>query len=538
MCTNFDVNTTKTILIRFTKGLMKINSSIIFLIITLMGLIEMNAQALKTGSSKTLPSNVKKITIVQADKVSYKENQGYQVLKGNVVFEHDSTFMYCDSAHLNLKYNSFKAFSKIRVLKGDSITLIADTLYYLGNTKTADLFGNIVYKDRKMELKTPSLNYDLNTDIGKYSKGAVIKSAGDTNVLSSKIGTYESANQQLFFKDSVKLTNPEYVMKSDTLLYNVSSKMALFYGSTTIISEDNKIYCERGWYDTENEVSSLWKKAKIITKEQELSGDSIHYDRNKSVGKVYGNVFFKDTTNKIEGKGEYAYYNEKLDSLAISKSAQMTQFFEKDTLFLKAEFISVKNDTLTDQRTILSNGNVRVFKSDLQAKCDTLRYADQDSLMHFIGTPILWSDKNQITGNYIVAKTSKGKIEQMDVLKNAFIISAVDTVYYNQIKGKNLVALFVENKISKVTISGNSESMYYLNDEGDPVTEGNYAKSSNMIITFEEEEIGTIKFEVTPTAKLNDVEKMTESNLKLEGFSWQITSRPQRIEFLNFSNNE
>ena len=127
---------------------------------------------------------------------------------------------------------------------------------------------------------------------------------------------------------------------------------------------------------------------------------------------------------------------------------------------------------------------------------------------------------------------------KMEVVKNAFIISAVDTLYYNQIKGKNLLALFIENKISKVTISGNSESMYYLNDEDEPVTEGNYAKSSNMIITFEEEEIGTIKFEVTPISKLNDVEKMTESDLKLEGFSWQIASRPQRIEFLNFSNNE
>lgn len=509
---------------------MNIRTCIAIFTLAIFGLLKMNAQVLKPVSKTT--TTVKKITIVQADKVSYKENQGYQVLKGNVVFEHDSTFMYCDSAHLNLKDNSFKAFSKIKVIKGDSISLTADTLYYFGNFKTADLFGNIIYKDRKMELKTPSLNYDLNTDIGKYTKGAVIKSAGDTNVLSSRIGTYESKNQQLFFKDSVKLTNPEYVMKSDTLLYNVSSRIAMFYGATTITSDENKIYCERGWYDTENEVSSLWKKTKIYTKEQELAGDSIHYDRNTSVGKVYGNVFFKDTTNKIEGKGDFAYYNEKLDSLAISKNAQLSQFFEMDTLFLKANFISVKNDVLTTKRSIVSNGNVRIFKSDLQAKCDTLKYSENDSLMHFIGSPVLWSEKNQITGNYIFAKTSEGKIDQMNVEKNAFIISAVDTVYYSQIKGKNLLATFSENKISTVTISGNSESLYFLNDEKEPVTEGNYAKSSQMIITFEEEEVATIKFDVTPTAKLNDVEKMSDSELKLDGFSWQIALRPQRIEFL------
>lgn len=509
------------------------------MILNLISNFEISAQFLNPGPKGTgQPASVKKITIVQADKVSFKENQGYQVLKGSVIFEHDSTFMYCDSAHLNIKDNSFKAFSRIRVIKGDSITLVADTLYYLGNTKTADLFGNIVYKDRKMELKTPSLNYDMNTDIGKYTQGAVIKSAGDTNVLSSKIGTYESKTQQLFFKDSVKLTNPEYVMKSDTLLYNVSSKLALFYGPTTIVSDENSIYCERGWYDTENEISSLWKGTQIKTKEQELFGDSIHYNRNESIGKVYGNVFFKDSIHKVEGKGQYAYYNQLIDSTVIATDAQMTQFFEKDTLFLKADFISVKNDSVTAKRAILSTGNVRVFKSDLQAKCDTLRYADKDSLMHFIGTPILWSANNQITGNYIFAKTAEGKISKMEVVKNAFIISSVDTLYFNQIKGKQLFAFFSENQISKVVITGNSESLYFIDNQKDPVTEGNYAKSSNMIITFEKEEIATIKFDVTPTAKLNDVEKMVESELKLEGFTWQEVIRPIRSEFLINMQNE
>jgi lipopolysaccharide export system protein LptA len=487
------------------------------------------------GQNKLQPvkpqENVKKISIVRADKISYTEKQGYQVLRGNVLFEHDSTFMHCDSAHLDLKTNSFRAFSNIKVLKGDSISLVADTLYYYGNTKTADLLGRITYVDRQMELKAPSLNYDMNTDIGRYDQGAVITSVGDTNVLTSRIGIYESVNQQLYFKQKVKLTNPTYTMDSDTLLYNVSSKVAMFYGPTHIVSKENRIYCERGWYDTENEISSLWKKSELYTKDQYMRGDSIHYNRNDGVGKVFGNVFFKDTTQKIEGKGNYAYHNETTDSTVINDRAVLTQFYEKDTLYVKADQIKIKNDTLKDERKIWANGTVRIFKADLQAKCDSLSYDERDSLMRFMGSPVLWSDKNQITGDYIEAKTADGQIMNMEVTKNSFIIASIDSTYFNQIKGKNLVAHFKENKISRVYITANCESLYFLKDEEGPVNEVNTALSSKIVITFENEEIETIRFDESPNAVLRDVLTLSANELKLEGFSWLDDIRPIKIEF-------
>jgi lipopolysaccharide export system protein LptA len=481
--------------------------------------------------SVTPPQNVKKISIVRADKILYTEKQGYQVLRGNVLFEHDSTYMHCDSAHLDLKTNSFRAFSNIRVLKGDSISLTADTLYYYGNTKSADLLGRITYIDRQMQLTAPSLNYDMNTDIGRYDKGAVIKSVGDTNVLTSTIGIYESINQQLYFKDKVQLTNPNYTMNSDTLLYNVASKIAMFYGPTTIQSKDNHIYCERGWYDTENEISSLWRKSEITTKEQYMRGDSIHYNRNEGIGKVYGNVFFRDTTQKLEGRGNYAYHNEVTDSTVINEQAVLIQYYEKDTLYVKADIITIKNDTIKDERKIWANGTVRIFKADLQAKCDSLHYNEMDSLMHFIGSPVLWSDKNQITGEYIVAKTADGNIVRMEVTKNSFIISAIDTTYFNQIKGKNLVAYFMDNKIARVNIVANCESLYYLKSDDGPVTEANKAVSSKISIAFMNEEIETIRFEESPTAILKDVLTLKPGEIKLEGFSWLDDLRPNRIEF-------
>ena len=59
--------------------------------------------------------------------------------------------MHCDSAYFYLDSNAFQAFSNVNVIKGDSIKLTGDTLYYRGIEKTADIFGNIRYQDKQIE---------------------------------------------------------------------------------------------------------------------------------------------------------------------------------------------------------------------------------------------------------------------------------------------------------------------------------------------------------------------------------------------------
>ena len=49
-------------------------------------------------------AQTKKINIIRADQLEYKkEVKDAQLLRGNVIMEHDGAFMYCDSAYLFLK---------------------------------------------------------------------------------------------------------------------------------------------------------------------------------------------------------------------------------------------------------------------------------------------------------------------------------------------------------------------------------------------------------------------------------------------------
>jgi lipopolysaccharide export system protein LptA len=475
----------------------------------------------------------KQIRILHADEgTSHPEYQNTHILSGNVSFEHDSTYMTCDSAYFFLDSNSFYAFSKVIVTRGDSIKLTGDTVIYRGTERNADLYGNIVYTDRKMKMITPKLHYEFTSQIGSYSSGAIITSMEDKNTLFSKQGTYHSDQQTMYFKDSVRLENEEYTMESDTLIYNINTETSQFEGPTTILSADNTIYCEQGWYDSKNETSSLSQNASLFTKEQKLYGDRIHYQRNIGIGEVFGNVFFVDTTNKIELTSDFAFHNEFIDSTALVGNAIMSQVFENDTLFLKSEEININRDSTGKKNNIKAYHSVQIFKSDFQGVCDSLTYSDNDSLMKFYESPILWSEESQITGDFIQARTSSLGIEKMNIIKNAFIISKIDSINFDQIKGKNIDAFFDSTQINLVEVTGNGQALYYILNEDSLYLEGNQAKCANLNIYFKKGEINSIKLLDAPTAKYQSIEDFSEEERYFAGFKWHKGLRPQRIDFI------
>lgn len=473
------------------------------------------------------------IKIIHADEgTSHPEYANTHVLKGDVIFEHDSTTMYCDSAYFFLDSNVFHAFSNISIIRGDSMKLKGDTLYYRGIAKTADLLGNVVYNDGKFQLVTDALFYDFNTSIGKYNSPATITNRQDKNTLQSNQGEYHSKSRMVYFKDSVRLHNENYDMYSDTLTYNTASKTAFFYGPTEIVSKNDIIVCNKGIYDTEKEVTSLWNRASIKNKEQTIIGDSIHYERSAGVGEIFGNVVMQDTANNVFLHGDNGFHNELTDSTSIFGGGQMTQINEKDTLFLSAYFLTIKTDSLNEKKIIRAFDSVRIFQKGFQGTCDSLVYSDQDSLMRFFNEPVLWSDESQITGDYIEARVAKQKIESLTVNKNAFIISEIDTTMYDQIQGKDLYAKFTEGKISRVDVKGNGKTLYHIQNEDSLYLECNLAECADIVIRFEKSQINTIKFIDTPNAIYQAIEKMTTEQRFMDGFKWKANSRPKKGDFI------
>ncbi len=476
---------------------------------------------------KVVAQEPSKIHLVHSDALEYDEKKGGKVRKliGHVQFEQDTTVMFCDSAYFPMDRNYIEAFAHVHIIKNDSIHIFGEELHYNGDTKFAEIFRKVRLTNHDMTLTTEYLTYDMKTDIGNYNNNAKI--VDKENTLTSKMGTYYSNSDVFVFTKNVVLVNPKYVIHCDTLKYNTVTKVAYFLGPTTITSKENLIYCENGWYDTEHDISSFKEHAYIITKEQKMWGDSLYYDRGKGLGKAFQNVIIYDTVQKIIVNGDYGEYHEMNEVTIVTGHAMMTQIFEKDSLFMHGDTLKSVFDSVNNIRTMFCFHHVKLFKSDLQGKCDSLVYSSKDSVTRMYYAPIVWSDKNQMTGDTITISMKNKKIDQLNIYHNSFIISESDSIRYDQAKGKNATGFFDDSThLYKVKVVGNGQTIYYGKDKEGKYVGVNRADCTDIWIYLVHNKVDKIKFITSPDATFYPINELTPQELRLKDFRWQTEFRP------------
>lgn len=512
------------------------------------------------GLHTVLGQKVSKVEIINADSFEFDEDlgNGAKRLLGHVQFKQDNVLMFSDSAYY-YDNNALDAFGNIHINQSDSVHLYGDFLKYDGNSKMATITGKVVtLKDKEMTLTTTKLDFNMQSNIGYYNnKGKIVTKE---NTLTSQNGYYYSNQKNLFFKKDVVLINPEYKMFCDSLRYNTVSETAFFNGPTSIISTSNKIYCENGWYNTKKDVAQFNKNAWLKNKEQKLHGDSLYYDSKNGYGRAIKNVEVLDSAQKVSIKGHFLEYFEQEEKSVVTDHAVMIQYFKEDTLYLHADtlkatydstYFALKKDkvdaetkkqkgkknvkvnvTMEDSvaaahRVIFAFHKVKFFKKDLQGLCDSLAYNASDSLMRLFTKPILWSDVNQLTAEFINIKLYDGKIYQLHMNNNAYIISRYDSLRFNQIKGKKMVGYFADNDLRKIDVKGNGETVYYIKDDADGSLSGvNKAACSDMAIYIKDEKVEKLKMYKKPEGIMHPPTDVSPADMLLKDFAWYIEFRP------------
>lgn len=479
----------------------------------------------------------KKIEIINSDRVSFDSriNADAQMLVGNVQLEHKGVIMYCDSALLFQGTNRLEAYGDVEINQGDTLHLYGDSLFYNGNIRQGKVIGNVMLEEKETELTTDVLLYNAVKSEAYYTTGGRIVSKKNQNVLTSTRGTYASKVKTFYFKDQVKLVNPDYTMNTDTMDYNSRTETAFFFGPTVIRSEENLLYAENGWYNTKTDRASFREKAFMISNEQKLEGDSLYYDRVKGTGEVFRNITITDTVNDFLIYGDYGIHFEKEKNSMITKQPRAIKLFEDDSLFMKADTIYAMEDSL-GVKTVLGYRNVSYFKTDLQGVCDTIVYAGADSSITMFGKPVIWNEENQISGHNIVIYSDGKNPRELFIDKDSYITQLVDTIYnqYNQVKGRELHGYFQDDELKKIFISGNGETIFYIQEEKPDSTKEligiNKAECSDITILLDSGEIKTITFAVAPVATAMAVDKLGSADLLLKNFKWDGDRRPANKE--------
>ncbi len=472
-----------------------------------------------------------RVELIRADEMRFDRSIAPDArrLIGDVQLKHDDAIMYCDSAWQFTNDNRFNAYSNVFIQVSDSVQVSGDKLYYNGNTRIAELHGNVKMVDNQMTLTTQHLYYNLETNTANYIDGGKIVDV--ENTLTSVWGFYFADEKNFFFRGNVELFNPEYVMNSDTLRYNTMSEVAFFYGPTTIVSDDNTIFCRNGWYDTKNDIARFSKDAWFTNGDQYLSGDSLFYDRNKGYGNAIKNVLLKDSVQQTLVTGHFAEHFEHEYFSEVTRNAVLTVIAQNDSLFLHADTLRSIHDEENDKRMLFAYHKAKFFRKDLQGLSDSIVYNFSDSTIYLYHNPVIWNENHQLTANRIELKTAdNNRIESIHLFDAAFIISKEDTSAFNQIKGRKLIGYFRENELRRIDVFGNGEALYYVRDEDENLVGINKSLSSDMNIYFEDNMVSRIVFHTNADGDMFPPSEIPMEQRFLQHFKWITDRRPQKKE--------
>lgn len=521
------------------KGHKVLNLTLCLLAVSLLNVIFDNntwAQRNEISDNKRVVPQVPSVNRQQKNKVflehadylvaDEKISTEYQILRGNVIFRKEGVFMYCDSAYFYDSSNSLDAFGNVKMIQGDTLFVYSDVMYYSGTDEIAQLRYNVKLENKDMTLYTDSLDYDMVANLGYYFEGGRI--VDSENELVSIYGQYDPDTKDSEFLFDVELRNEKYVMRTDTLHYNTATHIANIVGPTTIVSDSNIIYSQRGWYNTETDKATLYDRSLLVGNNGiKLTGDTLYYDRVAGYGEAFSNMILTDSVHNSILDGDYGFHNERENRSFATIRARAREISEGDTLYLHGD--TIRTYMLEDSsRVMIAEPNVRFFRFNMQGICDSMTYVQRDSMLYMDRHSIIWSGNRQITGNSIDIHMNDSTVDYALLPDYGFMAELIEDVYFNQLSGKEMKAYFVNQELRQLDVSGNVQLIMYPMEEDSTYNKLVDAESSYMIVLLKpQQEIDKITMWPEVTGNVTPLYLAKKSQYYLAGFAWYDVLRPK-----------
>ncbi|WP_103327302.1 OstA-like protein [Bacteroidetes bacterium endosymbiont of Geopemphigus sp.] len=523
------------------------------------------------GHLKKNQLSKKKIHLIHADLIQKKGviDPDALFLSGNVSLEHQGNTLDCDSAVYYKKSNEFKGFGQVKMHSKDrrftgekleydgnsgiakvyekpvayekETEIRADTLYHDSHTKISRAIGNTLLTDKNTRVSSSLLEYNGNNEQAYYTTGGTVYD--EKNILKSLKGVYFSREKKAEFLSNVDIENQEYKILSHRAHYYTEEKKVDFLGPTTIRKKSKPqeyIYTEKGSYYTQDKKAYGQKAPSLHYNGKILKGDSLYFDQISGFGSATGNVCLEDPEKKRFLTGGYGEIYQPSDSAILLKKPLAIKLVKNDSIFIHADtLIAVK--TIESTNVIRAYHFAKMYKTDMQAKCDSIVYHEDQGQMSFYKDPVFWRENQQIQGDMIHAyiHPEKEVLDSMQIIGNAFASSKVDSLNekeFNQLKGRFMSAYFKNSQIDSIEAKGNAQSLFFAEEED----QRNKVKRR---IGINRSNCGLILAWFTPEQKIRKVScrqkahsilspevKFPEQEHFLSHFQWRDKERPIKKE--------
>jgi lipopolysaccharide export system protein LptA len=180
-------------------------------------------------------------------------------------------------------------------------------------------------------------------------------------------------------------------------------------------------------------------------------------------------------------------------------------------------------------RILIGYHDFKMFKSDLQAKSDSMFYTSSDSTIRCFVNPMMWTQGSQLSGDTIYMQMKHKKLDNMTMFPHAFIanIEKTDSLHFNQLGGKRMYGYFKDSKLKRIIFVGNAESIYFARDSGKMTISGiQRSLSSRITADFKDNKVTNMGFYSKPENRYGPEKKFTADDKLLKAFIWKPKDRP------------
>lgn len=426
----------------------------------------------------------------------------------------------------------------------DSVTVIdsnfnlrADTLGFNTETRVVTFLGPTLITADSARIYTERGYYDTENNTAAFTRNAQYLK-GEQQATADTI-RYDGRRKSYQLEGNARFEEGPRIATADMIIYDEANDKSTLIGNARYQDEKQDILADEIVYDAKNEVYSTRGRSIISDPPQILEADQVDYSQDRGLGIALGNVIWRDTSAELTIACERAEYDRKSDYLKASGGRNdrplLITVIDGDSLFMASDTLfAMRADTLEgdSSRLLRAFYDVRIYKSNLQAICDSLSYSTVDSTFRLFKTPLVWADTTQFSADTVNMFLKDKKLDRIYLLSNSFIVNSPDELFFNQIKGKNITAFFAEDKLSRMSVIGNAESVYYARDEQGAYVGVNKTVCSEMMLFFTDNQIDKIKFYAEPKAEMKPMRQANHQELQMAGFFWEKQARPASLDDL------
>ncbi|MEO7531192.1 MAG: OstA-like protein, partial [Sediminibacterium sp.] len=485
-----------------------------------------------------------------ADSLRYDGKAKATDLFGEVILINGGKSLYTRRLHYDLD-SSIASYNTPATLRTKQTVLKSKRGYYHVHKDMAYFYGNVQLSDPEIQLRSDSLEFNTSTQTAIFVAPTLMEK--NDRKIYCESGYYDVDDKVAEFRGNPQYSELDKKATSDIMLYDGKANEINLIKHVKFVSSDTQLEGDSVLYNEKDKVMTLLGKGNIITKDgiigstkklvynektgqfttsgraalqdstNQLDADEIIRDSKSGNLTARGNVYWMDTAQH-SGILCDSMFLDKASNKVIAIGFNHQPVFKSfsnpaDTLYLAADtLIAFQTDSIHKDKNIRAYHKVKVYRSDLQAICDSLTYSEKDSIFTLFNHPIIWSDTSQFFGDTIKILQSGNKLQRMYLLQNAMIINSGDLIYFNQIKGRKITADFDSSELSNVDVLGNAEAVYYAIDDDRAYIGVNKIICSHILAKFGSNRVDRIYFFNKPNGTLHPMRSVDHNALKLKGF--------------------